>query len=90
MRHLRKVSKLFDRVGIAIKPTKAFLGHPTVVQLGQRVNQLDLAIAEDISKAINQQIPNTLNELGTHLGMTGYLRLYGRYYAPISPSFCVY
>ncbi len=52
--HLCTIFQLFVKREISIKPSKAFLGYPTVSLLGQRVNSFGLATAEEKLKAIAQ------------------------------------
>jgi hypothetical protein len=82
LRHLNEIFSLFKRMNIAIKPSKTFLGYPTIALLGQKVDSLGLTTAEDKLSAIRDlQFPRTLKHLETYLGKTGYLRQYVPYYA---------
>ena len=82
LRHLNLIFALFKEYNIAIKPSKTYLGYPTVSLLGQRVDSLGLATAEEKIEAIRGlKFPRTLKNLETYLGKTGYLRQYIAYYA---------
>ncbi|KAL3428067.1 hypothetical protein PVAG01_01576 [Phlyctema vagabunda] len=84
VRHLREIFALFVRLGITIKPSKTFLGFPTVQLLGQHIDSLGLATSEDKLKAIAAiKFPTTLHALETYIGLTGWLRQYVPYYAAI-------
>ena len=73
-----------EKYNLAIKPTKTFLAYPSVALLGQKVDSLGLSTAEEKLAAINKlTFPRTLKALETYLGMTGWLRNYVAYYAPI-------
>ena len=83
--HLRQVFTLFEKYGISINPTKAFLGYPSVQLLGQKVDSFGLYTAEDKLKAISRiQFPSTLSQLEIYLGLTGWLRNYVPHYAAIT------
>lgn len=83
--HLRQVFSLFKRVGVALKPSKSFLGYPNVQLLGQRVDSFGLSTPAERLAAISKLIfPLTLSGLETYLGMTGYLREYVAWYAQIA------
>ena len=72
-------------MGISIKPSKAFLGYPSVRLLGQHVDSLGLATADEKLQAISQlKFPKTLKELETYLGLTGWLRQYVPFYAAVA------
>ena len=83
--HLRKIFSLFVKLGISIKPTKAFLGYSDVDLLGQRVNSLGISTSEEKLRAISLlKFPNALIDLEHYLGLTGYLRSFIYYYAGIA------
>ena len=83
--HLREVFKILNSYNISLKPTKAFIGYPSVQLLGQRVDALELTTAQDKLEAITAlEFPKTLKALETYLGMTGYLRHYIPFYAQIA------
>ena len=83
--HLRKVFSVLGKNNISIKPTKAFLGYPSVSLLDQKVDSLGLATSEEKLKAIAKlRFPRTLRQLETYLGLTGWLRDYIAHYAGIS------
>ena len=82
--HLRQIFQLFQDMHIAIKPSKTYLGYPTVALLGQKVDSLGLETSEDKLEAIlSLKFPRTLKDLETYLGLTGWLRMYVPYYAQI-------
>jgi transposase InsO family protein len=85
VQHLRAIFSMFSSVGISIKPSKAFLGYPSVRLLGQHVDSLGLATAEEKLEAISRlQFPKTLKDLETYLGLTGWLRQYVPFYAAVA------
>ena len=82
LRHLNQIFALFKRMNIALKASKTFLGYPTISLLGQRVDSLGLTTAADKLEAILAlAFPQTLKQLETYLGKTGWLRQYVPYYA---------
>src|SRR5205814_1254079 len=85
VQHLRAIFGMFSNVGISIKPLKAFLGYPSVQLLGQHVDSLSLATAEEKLKAISQlQFPKTLKDLETYLGLTSWLCQYVPFYMAVA------
>ena len=85
--HLTKIFALFNELNIALKPTKTFLGYPSVSLLGQKVDSLGLTTANEKLEAIlSLRFPPTLKHLETYLGKTGYLRHYIAYYAQKADS----
>ncbi len=63
---------LFDRLGITIKKIKIFLGYPSIILLGQRINGFDIAISEERTAAIrNLVFLKMLKDLEIYLGFTG-------------------
>ena len=83
--HLRKIFSLFEKLGISIKLTKAFLGYSDVDLLGQRVNSLGMSTSEEKLRAISLlKFPKALIDLEHYLGLTGYLRSFIYYYAGIA------
>ena len=85
VQHLREIFATFRRMRISIKPTKAFLGFPSVRLLGQLIDSFGLATAEDKLLAISQlKFPDTLQDLEHYLGLTGYLRQYVEFYAALA------
>ena len=80
--HLNKVFNLFEKYNIALKPSKTYLGYPSIALLGQRVDSLGMSTPIEKLEAIRKlKFPLTLNHLETYLGKTGYLRQYVPYYA---------
>lgn len=80
--HLRAVFGVLKENNISIKPSKAFVGYPSVKLLGQKVDSLGLATAEEKLAAISKlKFPTTLRQLETYLGLTGWLREYVEHYA---------
>ena len=73
--HLRKIFQLFKDFNIAINPKKTYLGYPSVTLLGQKVNSFGLTTSDEKLRAISQlKFPDTLAQLETYLGFTGWLR----------------
>lgn len=85
LEHLRSIFQLFQKMNIALKPSKTYLGYPTVALLGQKVESLGLTTAEEKLEAISKlRFPATLKLLETYLGLTGWMRNYVPYYAQLS------
>lgn len=86
--HLDHLDRLFSRLkelNIHLAPTKAYIGFPSVVMLGIRVDSLGLTTPEEKLKAIsNLKFPYTLKQLETYLGFTGWMRQYVPRYAQVS------
>ena len=86
--HTMQIRQLFSRfvsLNIAIKPTKAFLGYPSVTLLGHYIDSFGLSTTEERLAAISKiTFPETLQELETYLGMTGFLRHYIPHYASVA------
>lgn len=75
LEHLRKMFSLFREKRISLNPKKSFLGYPSVILLGQRVDSLGLSTSEEKLAAITSlKFPRSLRELETFLGLTGWLR----------------
>ena len=75
LRHLRTLFQLFREKRISLSPTKSFLGYPSVILLGKRVDSLGLTTSEEKLAAISALLfPATLRDLEVFLGMTGWLR----------------
>lgn len=82
--NLREVFQTLNRCNIGLKPTKTFIGYPSVQLLGQQVDALGMTTAADKLEAITAlEFPKTLKTLETYLGMTEYLRHYIPFYAQI-------
>ena len=72
---------------ITIKPSKGFLGYPSVALWGQKVGYFGLSTSVEKLKAIAKiRFPRTLRLLEHYLGLTGYLREYVPFYASISKA----
>ena len=84
LQHLHGVFATLDQRNIKLAAKKSFVGYPSIHLLGQRVDALGLSTAEEKLAAITTlEIPRTLKDLETYLGMTGYLRQYAPYYAKV-------
>ncbi|KAI0998999.1 hypothetical protein K3495_g9197 [Podosphaera aphanis] len=82
--HLNHVFTILNSHNITLAPTKSFIAYPSVALLGQKVDALGMATAEDKLKAISSFIlPENLRSLERFLGLTGYLRHYIPYYSAI-------
>ena len=82
--HLNKVFISLMKRGICLSAQKSFLDYPTIQLLGQHVDTLGLATAEDkLAAIVNIEFPQTLSALEKYLGMTGYLQQYIPYYAAV-------
>ena len=75
LEHLRTIFRLVRNKRISIAPKKFFLGYPSIILLGQRVDSLGLTTFEEkiaVIKAL--RFPLSLRDLEIFLGMTGWLR----------------
>lgn len=87
LEHLRLVFSALSKMNIHLSPRKSFLGYPSVQLLGQKVDALGLATAEEkLIVIVNLSFPRTLAQLEKYLGLTGYLRQYIRHYVAIAKS----
>ena len=83
--HLDQVFKTLTQAGICIKPTKAFIGYPSIELLGEHVDSMGLTTSEEKIRAISMlTFPDSLRKLETYLGLTCWLRKYVRMYAGVS------
>ena len=81
---LRQIFGILEDYNICLSPHKSFIGYPSVALLGQRVDALGLATAEEKLAAIRKlAFPRTLLQLKHYLGLTGYMRQYVPFYAAI-------
>jgi Reverse transcriptase (RNA-dependent DNA polymerase) len=84
LEHLDRVLNRLRELNICLSPTKAFIGFPSVIMLGVRVDSFGLTTPEEKLKAIaNLEFPRTLQQLETYLGLTGWMRQYIERYAQI-------
>ena len=75
LNHLRTIFQLYRERKISLSPTKSFLGYPSVILLGQRVDSLGLTTSEEKLAAISAlSFPHSLRDLEIFLGLTGWLR----------------
>ena len=86
--HIGQICQLFAwfiSLNIAIKPTKLYLGYPSVTLLGHHVNSFGLSMTEErLTMMAKITFPEMLQELETYLGMTGFLCQYIPYYASVA------
>jgi hypothetical protein len=82
--HLNAVMSRLAKLRITLNPLKSYIGFPTVKLLGQKVNALGLAAAQDKLDAIaSLEFPRTLKDLEIYLGLTGWLRRYVPNYSEV-------
>ncbi len=75
LKHLRTLFRIFLRKEIIINSLKTFLDYQSVILLRQRVNALELIIAEEKLKAIALlKFSENLIALERYLGLVDYLR----------------
>ena len=75
LKHLRLIFQELRERNICLSAKKSFLGYPSVQLLGQKVDVLKVATSRDKLRAIALlKFPESLKQLETYLGMTGYLR----------------
>ncbi|KAI1002601.1 hypothetical protein K3495_g5603 [Podosphaera aphanis] len=83
--HLRDLRSVFQKLtnhNIHLSPKKCFLNYPSVALLGQKVDALGLASAEDKLRAtLSLRFSATLKQLEYYLGLTSWLRQYIENYA---------
>ena len=85
LRHLNQIFETLINAGICIKPSKAYVGFPSVKLLGEHVNSLGLSTSEEKVRAISMlSFPNSLRKLEAYLGLTCWLRKYVSMYAGLS------
>ena len=73
--HLRQLFQLLRARRASLSPSKSFLGFPSVILLGQRVDSLGMSTSEDKVRAITAlRFPLSLRDLEIFLGLTGWLR----------------
>src|SRR5436190_21707007 len=86
--HIGQICQLFMRfisLNITIKPTKLYLGYPSVTLLGHHVNSFGLSTTEEcLAMMAKITFPKMLQELETYLRMTGFLHQYIPYYALVA------
>src|SRR6266487_4549659 len=71
VKYLDIILKLFDRLEIIIKKTKTFLDYPSIILLGQRVNEFDITTSKKRTTAIrNLTFPKILKDLEIYLDFT--------------------
>ena len=75
VQHLGQLFTLLRSKNVSLAPTKSYLGYPSVLLLGQRVDSLGITTAEEKIRAITAlKFSSTLRELETFLGLTSWLR----------------
>jgi len=85
LQHLQQVFNTMRERRLTLAGTKTYLGFPSIALLGQHVDGLGLATAEDKIAAISSLVfPTSLRELEVYLGMTGWLRHFIPYYAQLA------
>ena len=86
--HIGQICQLFSRfisLNITIKPTKSYLGYPSVTLLGHHVDSFGLSMTEGcLATMAKITFPEMLQELETYLRMTGFLHQYIPYYASVA------
>ena len=83
--HLRKLFTFFRKLGLSAKPSKVFLGYPSTVVLGQRVDSMGFSTTEEKVATVRKlEFPYTLDELEHFLGVLGDLRKFIPNYAYVS------
>src|SRR5438045_9127833 len=75
--HIGQICQLFVRfvsLNITIKPTKSYLGYPSVTLLGHHINSSGLSMTEEcLAMMAKITFPKMLQEREIYLGMTGSL-----------------
>ena len=88
LRHLNQVFSLFAKMNVVLKSFKIYFEYLSVSLLDQKVDSLDLSIAEEKLKAIlNISFSQSLKHLESYLKKTKYLKQYIFYYAQKADSF---
>ena len=85
--HLHQLFSLFQGLNICLKPSKSYLGYPSITLLGQKVDGLGMSTsAEKLAAIQDLTFPESLKELERYLGLTGWLRSYiPRYAQKVEP-----
>ena len=87
LNHLATIFQLFRDKRVSLAPTKSYLGYPSVILLGQRVDSLGMSTsAEKIAAITSLRFPYTLRDLEIFLGLTGWLRSSVSHYAQRASS----
>ena len=82
--HFNHIFNLFDKMNIALKPSKSYIGYPTVALLKQKVDNFGLNISVDKLEIIRAiKFPRKFKNFETYVGMTNYFRNYVPYYAQL-------
>jgi len=85
MKHLEAIFRLFIKKNIGLSAEKSFVGYPSVELLGFYVDALGMHTTEFRTQGFrDMKFPETLKQLETYLGATGFLRNLIPYYAQIS------
>ena len=73
--HLRQLFDTFRLKRVSLAPSKSFLGYPSVILLGQRVDSLGMLTSEEKIAAITSLLfPINLRDLEIFLRLTRWLR----------------
>jgi len=84
---LNELKELFERVrqaGLAVKPSKCYLGYPSVEFVGHRVGDENLEMLDDrVEQVVLASPPRTKKQLRAFLGLSGHYRRFIQDYAKV-------
>ena len=79
--HFEHVFNLFDKMNMALKLSKSYIGYPTIALLNQKFDNFGLNISADKFETIRTiKFPRKFKNFETYVGMTNYFRNYVPYY----------
>ena len=89
-KHVLVLGKVFHRLseaGIAVKPSKCYLGYATIDFVGHRIGKGEIRTQSDnVDKVKHATIPTTVIQVRSFSGLTGYYRKFIYNYATIATS----
>ena len=81
VQHFNLVFNFFDKMNIVLKPSKSYIGYPSVTFLSQRVDNFGLNISADKLEIIKTiKFPTKFKDLEIYIVLTTCLRNYIPYY----------
>ena len=82
--NFQHIFNLFDKMNIALKLSKSYVGYPTVALLKQKVDNFGFNSSVDKLEVIRAiKFPRKFKDFETYVGMINYFRNYVPYYAQL-------
>lgn len=82
--HLLQILSRMEELNITMSLKKTFIGYPSIVHLGALVDQYGYSTPKQKLEAIAKlEMPRTLKELESYMGMVGYLRHFVPFFAQL-------